>query len=85
MSRLAAMRHSGWLALSAILLGGISMAASLAAQSNQIQTVSYGTIVSVKAVTIQDKPSGSKAAGGAVVGAMAGAAIAGMATTSAAP
>jgi len=77
MSRLAAMRHSGWLALSVMLLGGILMAASLAAQSNQVQSVSYGTIVSVKAVTIQDKPSGSKTAGGAAVGAMAGAAIAG--------
>ncbi len=77
MSRLAAMRHSGWPALSVILLGGIFMAASLAAQSNQLQSVSYGTIVSVKAVTIQDKPSGSKAAGGAMVGAVAGAAIAG--------
>jgi outer membrane lipoprotein SlyB len=53
------------------------MAASLAAQSNQLQSVSYGTIVSVKAVTIQDKPSGSKTAGGAMVGAVAGAAIAG--------
>jgi outer membrane lipoprotein SlyB len=77
MRRPAAMRRSGGLALAAVLIGGILMAASLGAQSNQVQTVSYGAIVSAKAVTIQDKPSGSKTMGGAAVGAVAGAAIAG--------
>ena len=77
MSRLAAMRRSGWLVLSAVLIGAIFMAAPLAAQSNTVQSVSYGTVVAAKAVTIQDKPDSSKAVGGAAVGAVAGAAIAG--------
>jgi len=77
MSRLAAMRRSGWLALLVMFIGAIPMAANLAAQSGAVQSVSYGTIVSTKAVQVQTAPSGGKVAGGAAVGAIAGAALAG--------
>ncbi|HWR92533.1 MAG TPA: hypothetical protein VN300_08895 [Desulfobacterales bacterium] len=63
--------------LSAAAIGAILLVAALAAQSNTVQSVSYGTVVAAKAVTIQDKPDSSKAVGGAAVGAVAGAAIAG--------
>jgi outer membrane lipoprotein SlyB len=78
MSRLTRMRrHSRRLALSAMVAGLLLAAATLAAQSNTVQSVNYGTIVSAEAVTIQDKPSGKKQRGGAAVGAVAGAAVAG--------
>ena len=76
MSRLAAMRRSGWLVLSVVFIGAILMVAPLAAQSNTVQSVNYGTVVSAKAVTIQDRPDSGKVAGGAAVGAVAGAALA---------
>ena len=77
MSRPATMNRSGWLALSAMVIGVILMAGSLAAQSGAVESVSYGTIVSAKAVQIQGGPTKSKAAAGAAVGVVAGAAIAG--------
>jgi outer membrane lipoprotein SlyB len=78
MSRLDAMRRStGWFLLSATIAGGILMAASLAAQSNTVQSVTYGKIVSAEPVTIKDKPTGKKKRGGTAVGAVAGAAVAG--------
>ena len=77
MSRPATMNRSGWLALSAMVIGVILMAVSLAAQSGAVESVSYGTIVSAKAVQIQGGPTKSKAAAGAAVGVVAGAAIAG--------
>jgi len=77
MSRLAATRRSGRLVLAVVFIGAILTVAPLAAQSNTVQSVSYGNVVAAKAVTIQDKPDSSKAAGGAAVGAVAGAALAG--------
>jgi len=76
MSRLAAMGHSGWLTLLVVFIGAIFMVASVAAQSGAVQSVNYGTIVSAKAVTIQTAPNSGKVAGGAAVGAVAGAALA---------
>ena len=77
MSRFAAMRRSGWLALLVMFIGTIPMAANLAAQAGAVQSVSYGTIVSAKAVQVQTAPSSGKVAGGAAVGVVAGAALAG--------
>jgi len=77
MSRLAATRRSGRLVLAVVFIGAILTVAPLAAQSNTVQSVSYGNVVAAKAVTIQDKPDSGKVAGGAAVGAVAGAAIAG--------
>jgi len=78
MRRLEAVRRpAGWILFVATIAGGILMAAAVAAQSNQVQSVTYGSIVSAEPVTIQDKPSGKKARKGAAVGAVAGAAIAG--------
>jgi len=77
MSRLAARQRIGWLVLPVVLIGAILAVAPLAAQSNTVQSVSYGTVVSAKAVTIQDKPDSGKVAGGAAVGVVAGAALAG--------
>jgi len=76
MSRPATMSRSGWLALSAMVIGVILMAVSLAAQSGAVESVSYGTVVSAKPVQIQSGPTQSKAAAGAAVGAVAGACLA---------
>jgi outer membrane lipoprotein SlyB len=70
------MSRSGWLALSAMVIGVMLMAVSLAAQSGAVESVSYGTIVSAKPVQIQSGPTQSKAGTGAAVGAVAGACLA---------
>lgn len=78
MSRLdAARRPAAWLLFAATIAGGILTAVRLGAQSNQVQSVTYGKIVSAEPVTIQDQPSGKKRRTGAAVGAVAGAAVAG--------
>ena len=46
------------------------------AQSNRVQRISYGEIVSVQSVTIRNRPSGRGSRTGGTVGAVAGAALA---------
>jgi outer membrane lipoprotein SlyB len=76
MSRSAAIRRSGWLALSALSIGVILTAATLAAQTGTAQSVTYGAIVSVKPIQIQAQPTKNMAGTGAAVGAVAGACLA---------
>jgi outer membrane lipoprotein SlyB len=57
---------------------GTAMAGSepVAAQSNVMQRIQYGEVVSAQPVVIQDRPSGRGGATGSTIGAIAGAAIA---------
>ena len=53
-------------------LGG----SGLQAQSNQMKSISYGEILSVEPIMIENRPSGRGARTGGTVGAIAGAALA---------
>jgi outer membrane lipoprotein SlyB len=55
---------------------GLVGAEPVTAQSNVMQRIQYGEVVSAQPVVIQDRPSGRGGATGATVGAIAGAAIA---------
>ena len=61
----------------AVTLGvGLVGAEPVTAQSNVMQRIQYGEVLSAQPVVIQDRPSGRGAAAGSTVGAIAGAAIA---------
>ena len=70
-------------ALSLLVMGGCANQSASSSvytygQAQQEQIVRYGTVVSVRAVTIQtDKPSGFGALGGAALGGVAGSTIGG--------
>jgi outer membrane lipoprotein SlyB len=77
MSRRAAGQLSAaWLGCAMTLGVGLVAADSVTAQSNVMQRLQYGEVLSAQAVVIQDRPSGRGAAAGSTVGAIAGAAIA---------
>lgn len=77
MSRHVGARLAAASLVSAVTLGiGVVGAEPIAAQSNVMQRIQYGEVVSAQAVVIQDRPSGRGAAAGSTVGAIAGAAIA---------
>jgi outer membrane lipoprotein SlyB len=77
MSRLVGARLTAASLVCAVTLGiGLVGAEPVAAQSNLMQRIQYGEVVSAQAVVIQDRPSGRGAAAGSTVGAIAGAAIA---------
>jgi outer membrane lipoprotein SlyB len=77
MTRYGKARLQGRLLIfSAVIVCGVLLVSPLLAQSNVMQRVQYGKIVSADTVVIHDRPSGRGGQAGSTVGAIAGAAIA---------
>jgi outer membrane lipoprotein SlyB len=65
-----------WIVLAAIILVAIASAPTADAQSQTMQRILYGEIVSAERITIQDRPTGRGAQSGSTIGAVAGYALA---------
>ena len=64
------------LAVLIVLLNQLWSVPAVQAQSNRMQRISYGEVVSMQSVTVQNRPSGRGGRTGGTVGAIAGAALA---------
>ena len=66
-----------WIVLAAVILAAASMPTPTAnAQSQTMQRILYGEVVSAERITIRDRPTGRGAQTGSTVGAVAGYALA---------